>query len=343
MNNFWKNKNVLVTGHSGFKGSWLSLMLKNFDANIFGISSEPRKGVYELTSISSILDEELFFDLSGVDVDVNNKIKKFDPDVVFHFAAQSLVIKSYESPLETVKSNILAPVNLIESLHSNLNKLTLVIATTDKVYKNPGDKNQEDGELGGYDFYSNSKVGKELIIDAYKNHPKYKNFNFNKVRSGNVIGGGERGENRLFTDLINSINQNKPIELRNPQHIRPWQYVLDSLYGYLLIAQKSFQENSSETFNLNSEINNQYTVKDIAELFKEYSDYEEQITINENATYKEVDELRINSSKAEKDLLWTAKLKIPEIIKNIIDWESFHNKHQTPDYSLKEIQSYLSI
>ena len=139
MNNFWKNKNVLVTGHSGFKGSWLSLMLKNFDANIFGISSEPRKGVYELTSISSILDEELFFDLSGVDVDVNNKIKKFDPDVVFHFAAQSLVIKSYESPLETVKSNILAPVNLIESLHSNLNKLTLVIATTDKVYKNPGD------------------------------------------------------------------------------------------------------------------------------------------------------------------------------------------------------------
>ena len=131
--------------------------------------------------------------------------------------------------------------------------------------------------------------------------------------------------------------------MRNPEHIRPWQYVLDSLYGYLLIAQKSFQENSSETFNLNSEINNQYTVKDIAELFKEYSDYEEQITINENATYKEVDELRINSSKAEKDLLWTAKLKIPEIIKNIIDWESFHNKHQTPDYSLKEIQSYLSI
>lgn len=342
MNSFWKDKNVLITGHTGFKGSWLSLMLKFFDAKIFGISLEPKNGIYELSSVSSILDKEMFVDLSDFNLNIAKELKEFNPEFVFHFAAQSLVIDGYKKPLETVMFNVNAPVNLIENLHKSIDKTTLIVATTDKVYKNPSLRNIETDELGGYDFYSSSKVSKEMIIEAYKNHPNYNNFHFNKVRSGNVIGGGERAENRLFTDLINSNLNMKPIILRNPTHIRPWQYILDSLNGYLLVAMNSYKNNTSETYNLNSELNNNYTVKDIAELFNKYSEFEQEVIIQKNISFKEVDELRINSSKAEKDLQWYAKIMMPEIVENIIKWEKFHKLSRTPDFSLSEIEFFLS-
>ena len=238
MNSFWKNKNVLVTGHTGFKGSWLVLFLKYFDANVLGISSEKKDGVYDLTNLSSVVDSEEFINLAEDNTTLESCVASFSPDIIFHFAAQSLVIEGYENPLKTVKSNVVAPMNLIDAINKINENATFVIATTDKVYKNPSNDNTETSELGGLDFYSNSKVSKELLIDAFVNHPDFSKLNLNKVRSGNVIGGGERAKNRLFTDLIYSFNNNLPIEIRNPEHIRPWQYILDSLYGYLLIAKK---------------------------------------------------------------------------------------------------------
>ena len=168
-------------------------------------------------------------------------------------------------------------------------------------------------------------------------------LNINKVRSGNVIGGGERAKNRLFTDLIQSFNNNLPIEIRNPKHIRPWQYILDSLYGYLLIAKNSYENNTSEVFNLNSEINNHYEVRQITELFKNFSEHDKEIVFNDVSSYKEVDILKINSSKAENDLKWKAKVEIPKIIELIIKWEEHHKKIQNPNYSFNEIESYLNI
>jgi CDP-glucose 4,6-dehydratase len=343
MNSFWKNKNVLVTGHTGFKGSWLVLFLKFFDANILGISSEKKEGVYELTNLSSVVDSEEFIDLAEDSTSTENRVASFSPDIIFHFAAQSLVIEGYKDPLKTVKSNIVAPVNLINAINKTNENATLVIATTDKVYKNPSKDNFETSELGGVDFYSNSKVSKELLIDAFINHPDFSKLNINKVRSGNVIGGGERAKNRLFTDLIQSFNNNLPIEIRNPKHIRPWQYILDSLYGYLLIAKNSYENNTSEVFNLNSEINNHYEVKQITELFKNFSEHDKEIVFNDVSSYKEVDILKINSSKAENDLKWKAKVEIPKIIELIIKWEEHHKKIQNPNYSFNEIESYLNI
>lgn len=344
MKNFWKNKKVLITGHTGFKGSWLSLLLKYLDCEIFGISSEKREGIYNLSSIGTILNEELFMDISDINKNkiFQTAIKNFDPEIVFHFAAQSLVIEGFKNPRKTITSNIIGPFNLIENLNSVFNEMTVVVATTDKVYKFPQNVNSEDFELGGKDFYSNTKVGKELLIDAFKNHPEYRGYNFSKVRSGNVIGGGERAENRLFTDLINSIKENKDIIVRNPNHIRPWQYVLDSLYGYLLIGEESFTNNVSKTFNLNSEINNKYSVLEIVELFKKFSKLDKEITINEELGYEEVKKLKIDSTKAEKELGWIAKKEIPEIIELIVKWENFHDGIKTPDYSFNEIDQYLS-
>lgn len=343
MNNFWKDKKVLITGHTGFKGSWLVLMLKSLDAQIFGISSEKREGVYQLTSLDSLLNKELFLDLSIDNPELKQNLKSFAPDIIFHFAAQSLVIDGYRNPSLTVKTNIIAPINLIETIKECSLDTTFVIATTDKVYKHPSKDNVEGSELGGTDFYSTSKVSKELIIDSYINHPDYKNINFNKVRSGNVIGGGERANNRLFTDLIYAINNNMPIELRNPEHVRPWQYVLDSLYGYLLVAENSYMKQTSQTFNLNSEINNKYSVFQISELFKQYADYKEDILVNNNSPYKEVEILKINSSKAENDLGWKAKIEIPRIIQLIVQWEKHHKKENSPEYSLNEVGDYLNL
>ena len=192
-------------------------------------------------------------------------------------------------------------------------------------------------------FIAIQKVSKELLIDAFVNHPDFSKLNLNKVRSGNVIGGGERAKNRLFTDLIYSFNNNLPIEIRNPEHIRPWQYILDSLYGYLLIAKKSYENNSSEVFNLNSEINNHYDVRQITELFKKFSEHDKEIIFKNSSSYKEVDTLKINSSKAENKLKWKAKAEIPQIIELIIKWEEHHKKFQNPEYSFNEIESYLNI
>ena len=183
----------------------------------------------------------------------------------------------------------------------------------------------------------------EYCLQNSINHPDFSKLNLNKVRSGNVIGGGERAKNRLFTDLIQSFNNNLPIEIRNPKHIRPWQYILDSLYGYLLIAKNSYENNTSEVFNLNSEINNHYEVKQITELFKNFSEHDKEIVFNNVSSYKEVDILKINSSKAENELKWKAKVEIPKIIELIIKWEEHHKKIQNPNYSFNEIESYLNI
>lgn len=344
MKDFWFNKKVLITGHTGFKGSWLTLVLKYFESNVYGISLEPNDGVYRLTSLNSLLHGEMFTDLSIQESyeEVDQVLNSFKPDIVFHFAAQSLVIEGYKDPLKTVKTNILSPVYLINSLNSLIHKPTLVISTTDKVYKYPSSDNTEDSELGGYDFYSTSKVSKELIIDAFVNHPNYQNININKVRSGNVIGGGERGENRLFTDLILSINNNLDIEIRNPNHVRPWQYILDSIYGYLLVAKNSYENNISQTFNLNSVINNDYSVKEIAELFKTYSNFNKDIKFYKPSNFKEVEMLKINSHKAEKELSWKAKVEMDEIIELIIKWEEHYKTSNDPTYSLNEINRYFS-
>ena len=237
---FWKNKNILITGHTGFKGSWLSFLLNHLGANISGLSLEKRKGIYEVLEVSKIMKNEYFFDITRLDKeDIKKIIEIVNPDIVFHLAAQSIVYLGYTKPLDTIETNIVGTYKIMDFVDSYSNAKSLIISTTDKVYLNSENDNFEEDQLGGHDFYSASKASSEFIISSYKNIKKNEHLNFTVIRSGNVIGGGDRADYRLIVELIESILQNNTFELRKPSSIRPWQFILDSLWGYLLAAEET--------------------------------------------------------------------------------------------------------
>ena len=196
-----------------------------------------KNGIYNIANISELFEDEYFFDIGGDSSDeLDRVLNEIKPEFIFHFAAQSLVIKSYSDPKDTIYSNIIGTYNILESSNKVSNVKSLIIATTDKVYKNPNQDNHEN-ELGGDDFYSASKVSAELTKVFYQSF-KNKNLNISVVRSG-VIGGGDRSENRLITDLADKLSNNENVTIRMPNSTRPWQYILDSLNGYLKIATKT--------------------------------------------------------------------------------------------------------
>ena len=189
------------------------------------VFQEKKEGIYKITKLEDLFESELFTDIATNDNKVvEDYIKTIEPDIVFHFAAQSLVIEGYKNPKDTIYSNIIGSYNIMEVVNEVKTIKSLIISTTDKVYKNSNSKNKEDSELGGKGFYSSSKVAVENLITAFINSTVNKDLNISTVRSGNVIGGGERANDRLLTDLINSAQSNKDFILRMPDSIRPWQY-----------------------------------------------------------------------------------------------------------------------
>jgi CDP-glucose 4,6-dehydratase len=318
---FWIDKTVLITGHTGFKGSWLAVMLKTLGAQIIGISDFKKLS----DNYQSISDKNIFkkeYELNIYDNDIfNNKLDIKNLDYVFHFAAQGLVSQAYNDPLETIKSNIIGTYNVLEFINNQTDSTVLIIATTDKVYLNTHLDNKEEDHLGGKEFYSATKASAEHIIEAYINTKKRENLNIGVVRSGNVLGGGDGAKDRIATDIVNSILKKNNIILRNPNAIRPWQYVLDSLTGYLLTAQYCRNNLTNEVFNLNSEINNKYTVKDLTQKLIENwkPDYNIEIELMPGSFY-ETEILRINSDKASKLLNWTAIYDINDISSSIAEW-----------------------
>ena len=231
--------------------------------------------------------------------------------------------------------NILNFVNKIQTVR------TLIIATTDKVYLDTDADNTEEARLGGKEFYSASKASSEHIIDAFSNTLKRNNLNIGVIRSGNVLGGGDGAKDRIVTDLVNCLKFNKKIYLRNPNSIRPWQYILDSLNGYLLTAQYCTKNKQNEVFNLNSEINNSYTVLDLTkEIQKSWkSEVSSEIIIQEGEFY-ETDVLRINSQKANKLLNWSAIYSVSEIASSIVEWYKLSENEKNA--SLKLIKDYYN-
>ena len=339
---YFKNKNILITGHTGFKGSWLAVMLYYLDAKIYGISREKRNGIYNIANISELFEDEYFFDIGGDSSDeLDRVLNEIKPEFIFHFAAQSLVIKSYSDPKDTIYSNIIGTYNILESSNKVSNVKSLIIATTDKVYKNPNQDNHENSELGGDDFYSASKVSAELITKSFIKVSKNKNLNISVVRSGNVIGGGDRSENRLITDLVDKLSNNENVAIRMPNSTRPWQYILDSLNGYLKIAYENNLKNVSEVYNLNSLKNNNFNVQHIAKLMIKSWGSDSKLIVKPEEEFKEVLNLKINSEKANKNLHWEAKLDIQEIVNKVIKWEKHYIINNSFEYCLKEVEEYL--
>ena len=267
MINFWNNKKVLVTGHTGFKGTWLSLILKQMNASIFGLSDNSiTSDIYKKINGSRFFTKEFNCDISENESQLSKIMKKNEFDIIFHFAAQALVTKAYMYPIETLRTNIFGTYNIISEILNSKCTDSLIVSTTDKVYKNTSQYNNEDSQLGGNEFYSSSKVAAENIIEAFKNSTNLNDLSISTVRSGNVLGGGDGAHGRLMTDLIYSLKNKKSITLRNPKSIRPWQDILDSISGYLLVAENNYVNKAGDIFNLNSELNDSLTVEDITNL-----------------------------------------------------------------------------
>ena len=344
---FYKKK-ILITGHTGFKGSWLTLWLQSLNAQICGVSIDTttQPSHYSSLKIQNKVENH-FFDIK--DLKKLKKIfKEFKPDFVFHLAAQSLVRKSYSDPLKTFTTNSIGTLNIMECLKEYKKKCIIVLITSDKSYKNLEIKRgyKEDDMLGGIDPYSASKASAELIIKSYFESflNKKKNIRLCVARAGNVVGGGDWSENRLIPDCIKSWSRKKTVKIRNPESTRPWQHVLDAVYGYMLLA-KELDKNkklNGNAFNFGPPIKSNYRVIDVLKIMKKnWNDVRWEIQKKKNSHY-ESNLLKLNSSKAFNLINWKTHLSFLETIKLTIIWyKEFFNNKDIHRLSLSQIDYYI--
>ena len=340
---FWKNKKVVITGCTGFKGSWLSFILKRYGAKIYGVALKP-KNKNDIFAKSNLLKKIKFYEC-----DINNSkklktlFKKIKPDITFHLAAQSLVLLGYQKKEETYKTNIIGSTNVIEACRNLKKKTTLLITTTDKVYKNYNKKKyfKENDIIGGNDPYSVSKAALEVLCDYYLDlSKKDKFFSLSVARSGNVIGGGDWSANRLFPDIINALKKNKEIVVRSPNSTRPWQHVLDPLYGYLNLVEKNFKNKKyCKAYNFGPKNNSSEKVINILNLIKNKIP-KLKITIKKNKFY-ESKTLGLNSNMSKKELSYRQVWNFKESVEKTLNWYySFLKKNSVDDLCIKDIKNF---
>ena len=351
--NFWKGKKVFLTGHTGFKGSWLLLWLLKKGATVCGYSLEAEENSLfkELMKGNTSLYSKFENNINNINdfKSLNNKIDEFQPEIIFHLAAQAIVLKSYEEPIQTWQTNVLGSINLLESLKTIKKTCAVVMITTDKVYKN----NEwiygyrEIDPLGGLDPYSASKSASEIAINSWRY--KYKNSNFNhikiaSVRSGNVIGGGDWAENRIIPDCVRALLKNENIEIRNPFSTRPWLHVLEPLWGYKKLAEKLFiSNNNSEyesAFNFGPKTENNKNVEELVNELLLHWPGKSSINPNKNTKEPESKMLNLNSDKSFNLLSWSQNWDFPETIKKTINWYKKSSFDNPFELCLSDINDY---
>lgn len=344
---FWRDKRVFVTGHTGFKGSWLTLCLKSLGAKVLGYS-------LDLPSIPNLFTlASVHLDCDSIYADICNynfllqSIKNFKPDIVFHMAAQPLVRKSYKDPLATFNVNLMGTANILEASRQVPDIKVVINITTDKCYENQGIKPCREGDpLGGYDPYSASKACSELITSAYlRSYFQDGSIRLASVRAGNVIGGGDFAEDRIFPDLVRSIINKEKMLLRNPNAIRPWQHVLDPLNGYIILAERLWLNNDlAGPWNFGPQIGEELTVQETIVKAIDYWDIDHKIKIENIPQPHEALFLRLDSSKANKMLSWSPKLNSDTMIALTVDW--YKNYLQSSDVrvvTLSQIKNMCNL
>ncbi|RPF74968.1 MAG: CDP-glucose 4,6-dehydratase [Rickettsiales bacterium TMED289] len=348
MSNFWKDKKVLITGHSGFKGSWLTLWLNSLGAEVYGISLEPDKKEKNLFHEGDVGKscKSIFSDITNFD-SLKQEIKKINPDIVFHLAAQALVRESYRDPLATFRTNIIGTANLLQSLVGITSTKVSIMITTDKVYKN----NEwfwpyrEDDTLGGIDPYSSSKAASEILISSYRNSIlKNQDINIASARAGNVIGGGDWSKDRLIPDAMRAWETGEDVIIRNPNATRPWQHVLDPLNGYITLAEKLWDDkNLSGAYNFGPDSTGTKTVIDILELAQSFYNKGSISIEPSKENFHEAGMLALDPSKGEKLLGVKCNLEIKEALRRTIDWYKCHQSGDAAyDLCMHDINSYIS-
>jgi CDP-glucose 4,6-dehydratase len=352
-NNVYEDKTVLITGHTGFKGSWLSIWLYELGAKVIGYALDPytERDNFVLSKI-----REKIVDIRG-DIRDANKLadvfKKYNPEFVFHLAAQPLVKISYEKPVETYEINVMGTINVLEAIRKTQQTKVGIMITTDKCYDN---KEQlwgyrESDPLGGYDPYSSSKGAAEIAINSWR--LSFFNPQFHEqhgksiasVRAGNVIGGGDWAQDRIIPDCIKALELNKPIEIRSPKSVRPWEHVLEPLSGYLMLGERMYYHPSeyAEAWNFGPEFSSIIPVWDVAKaVINTYQRGELKDVSDPNAVH-EAQLLALDISKARFKLGWIPTLNMEETIKLTVDWyKKYQNidvyelcQKQIMDFSLK--------
>ena len=324
MNTFWRNKKVFITGHTGFKGSWLAFILNSFGAQVTGYALSPNSSPALFDLIE--LDKEIN-SVTGDVRDLENLQKafeKFEPEIVFHLAAQPIVLEGYKNPVATYSTNVMGTVNILECLRKNDSVRSFVNVTTDKVYRN----NEwcygyrETDELNGIDPYSNSKSCSELVTQCYnKSFFLDRKIAVSTVRAGNVIGGGDFAEFRIVPDCVRAALAGKIIEVRNPNSVRPYQHVLEPLFAYMMIAEKQFYDSRlAGSYNVASSESDNVTTGKLAELFcKSWGENLrwESKTLDQP---REANFLKLDCSKIRSVFDWSPKWNIYNAIEKSVDW-----------------------
>ena len=352
-NNIYKGRKVLVTGHTGFKGSWLCLILHKIGADVYGYALDPP------TTPSLFIEakiEGLITSFIGDIRDYNNLYKvvqQVQPEIVIHMAAQPLVRESYKNPIETYSINVMGTVHILEACRHTKSITSILNVTTDKCYENRewhwGYRENE--PMGGYDPYSNSKGCSELVTTSYRNsyfnQAKYSEHGvaIATARAGNVIGGGDWAVDRLIPDFIRSISKGTEVIIRSPFAIRPWQHVLEPLTGYLMLASKLYAEGPkySEGWNFGPDDKDAKNVEWITKTICEYWGEGTRYRIDTHPQPHEANYLKLDCSKAKAELDWFPKWSIETTLKSIVDWnKSFLNKEDMRIITEKQISNYFT-
>lgn len=345
-NNIYKNKKVLVTGSTGFKGSWLTLWLQSLGADVLGYALLPD------TEPSMYTELGLKHRINTIFANIldRDKLKKtfndFSPDIVFHLAAQPLVLRSYDEPVLTYETNVIGTLNVLMAARQCDSVKAFVNVTTDKCYENKEVTTgyKEDDPMGGYDMYSSSKGCSEILSSSFRRSflEDEKSFALATARAGNVIGGGDWARDRLIPDCIKAINNSIPIEIRNPAAVRPWQHVLEPLSGYLLLGQKLLEYGKlyAQAYNFGPIELSVLTVAEVAQ--KVVDNYGKgKVIVGEKKFFHEAGLLMLDITKAKEELGWTPALSADKAIKNTVDWyKKYYNKENMYDYTMQQIKEY---
>lgn len=349
---FWKDKTVLITGHTGFKGSWLSIWLHELGAKVIGYALDPytEKDNFVLSGIGEKI-VDIRADIRNFEK-LNQIFDEFKPDIVFHMAAQPLVRLSYKQPIETYEINVMGTINILEAIRACVETKVGVFITSDKCYEN---KEQiwgykESDSLGGYDPYSSSKGAAEIAISSWRrsffNPLEYKNHGkaISSVRAGNVIGGGDWALDRIIPDCIRAIERKESIEIRSPKAIRPWQHVLEPLSGYLLLAQKMWDNpvKYSSEWNFGPQLTSVTTVWDIANKVVKAYEEGQLIDVSNCNEVHEAKLLALDISKVWFELEWKPTLTTDKMIAYTIEWYKQYKIQDVYGLCNKQIIEFLA-
>ena len=368
-NNFYKGKKVLVTGHTGFKGSWLSIWLHELGAEVVGVGLEPysEKDNFVLSGIGNKIKADIRADIRDGEK-MKEIFAQYQPEIVFHLAAQPLVRLSYEIPVETYQTNVMGTINIMEAIRY-LNSLKLsetsetpcnqvkplvgVMITTDKCYDNKEQMRgyKEDDPFGGYDPYSSSKGACEIAIQSWRrsffnpeDYGKKHHVSLASVRAGNVIGGGDWAKDRIIPDCIRALEAGKPIDIRSPKAVRPWEHVLEPLSGYMMLAQTMWENPTEycEGWNFGPEADSVSTVWEVAtKLVQSFGKGELKDVSDSNALH-EANLLMLDITKAKTRLGWKPRLDALQTIDLVADWYKRYQVEDVYKICVNEIESFIA-